>query len=301
MVKLLPGVCDREVVAQFDADGVSTISGGGNFSAKTFLIAQMLVEKKEINNVLWVVSNYQEKEQVLKFAEIWGGRHVNCLDLQQNDVMSENIARKNKIDTMYFLSKIKSGRKGVFIVEYTDMIRLYPEWEDVSENSAVLKKGADINTMEFFGQLIDMGYEVADDKRINKGEYFKSGEVFLIYPVNSDKPLKIDIGFDEIEKISYYDMDGKEALKEVDEFCICPVGAVLNKSTIFEYFSKKDLFIEDELEIPDENLAGYDSALKKLDQQVFKINFTSFMEDTPYHHHLHYLSVLKYQNLLDFV
>jgi len=302
LTKLLPDVFDRGLYEQFDNDGVSTISGGGNFSSKAFLISQILNKKKRgVKKVLWVVSNHQEREQVHKFVSLWSDYGAECLELEPNEVINEDVARENRIRTMSFLSKAAEGKRGVFVAEYKDLFRLYPSWDDVSENAIELVAGGEIDTVAFFGQLIDMGYEISDDKRVEKGQYYKSGEVFLIYPVNSDKPLKVEIGFDKVESIAFYDMDKKEAASDVDKFVIYPLGAPQNDACLFEYFKKGALIVEDELEIPDEDVDTYDQAVEQIDAAAFKINFTSFMEESPYHHHLHYLSVLKYQNTLDFI
>ncbi len=300
-IKLLPGVCDRDVCQQFEHDGKSTVSGGGNFSAKAYLVSQLFSENKDLKNVLWVVSNSQEKEQVAKFLSIWGDFGVFTLDLRENSIMNDEITRFNTIKTTYFLSKTKSAKGGVFVLDYHDLSNLYPSWDSIAERVLKYSVGDEVDTVKFFNDLIDIGYEVSDDKRIEKGQYYKEGEVFLIYPVNSDMPVKVDIGFDSIEDISFYDLDEKKALKSIKKTDIYPVGGPENNASLFSYFDKNSLIVEDELEIPDEDLDAYDQAILSINDQSRRLNFTSFMEESSYHHHLHYLSVLKYQNLLDFI
>jgi len=300
-IKLLPGVCDLSVQEQFKHDGKSTISGGGNFSSKAYLVSHILNKNKDIKKALWVVSNHQEKEQIARFLRIWSGYNLEVLELDPNIIMSSDTERVNKLKIMYFLSKIKDKQCCFFIVDYHDLSRFYPSWESVVENILEVRVKEEVDTVEFFNKLIDIGYEVSDDKRIEKGQYYKDGEVLFIYPVNSDYPLKIDIGFDTVENVSYYDLNEKKVLRSIDKFAIHPVGDKENNVSLFDYFKKGSLVIEDELEVPDEDLEIYDASVSSIDPQVLRIDFTSFMEESPYHHHLHYLSVLKYQNLLDFV
>jgi len=300
-VKLLPGVCDRDVCEQFKHDGKSTISGGGNFSSKAYFVAQTILDNDNIVNTLWVVSNYQEKEQAAKFFSIWGEQEVHVLDLDQSGLMSADKIRMNKIKTMCFLAKINSDKKHVFIVDYHDLANLYPSLDHVSKNILSFGVGDAVDTVSFFNSLIDVGYESSDDKRISKGQYYKEGEVFLIHPVNLEMPIKIDIGFDSVENISCYDLDSRSAAKDIKKVSIYPIGDVENDTSLFSYFGKNSLIIEDELEILDEYLEIYDASVSCIDAQALRVNFTSFMEESPYHHHLHYLSVLKYQNLLDFI
>ncbi len=300
-MKLFPGLCRKELLEQFEHDGTSTVSGGGNFSSKSFLISQLAKVRKCTNNIIWVVSNHQERDEASRAMKLWGEYDVQILDLAPNDFNNEDLALENKAKTMYFLSKTKSKSKTAFIVEHKDLQNKYASYADIQDGIVSISVGDEIDNVGFFNQLIEAGYDMSEDKRVSKGQYYKSGDFFLVYSVNSDHPIKIDVGFDEIEKISFYDLDKKESFEDLKEFDLWPVGVPVNKASLFDYFEKGSLLVEDELEIQDEEYALYDEAVKDVDNSVLRLKFTSFMEDTPYHHHLHYLSVLKYQNVLDFI
>lgn len=301
LIELFPGISDRDVIEQFSHDGLSTISGGGNFSSKAFFISQILKEVKGFDNLLWIVSNHQEREQVARATKLWSPFKVRYLDLEPNDINDEDIDRRNKVNTVSFLSEISDEKKRVFVVEYKDAMKLYSDWDYVKENAIELKVGDDVDANNLFDKLIELGYEISDDQRIEKGEYHKVGEALYIYPFNSDEPIVIDVGFSKIEDISGYDLDEKQKTKEKKLVKIYPIGSPENKSSLFSYFGKKSLIIDDEPEVPDEESEAYDEAIKQINPQSRRVNFTSFMEETSYHHHLHYLSVLKYQNVLDFI
>ena len=59
--------------------------------------------------------------------------------------------------------------------------------------------------------------------------------------------------------------------------------------------------IDDEVECVNEEMAIFEKAMEERLPESKFIEFRSFMEETPYHHHLHYLSVLRYHNPMDFV
>lgn len=290
LIELFPGVSDRGVLEQFGHDGTTTISGGGNFSAKSFLVSQALKEEKGLKNVLWVVSNHQEKEQCVRAMSLWSGFGVEGLDLEPDETRDEDVDRDNKLKMMSFLANTKNGKKKAFVVTYNDVMGVYPDWDYIDENKIELRVGDKVDDTSLFDKLIDIGYEIAEDKRLKKGEYQKTGEVLHIFPFNFDEPVTVEIGFSKIEGISCG-----------DEVVLFPIGSPENKMSIFDYFDKKSLVIEDDVEVPDEYADEYAEVLKKINPQSKRFNFTSFMEESPYHHHLHYLSVLKYQNVLDFI
>jgi len=301
LIRLFTDSFDKDAVSQFCSDGVTTISGGGNYSSKAFFVSRLILAKKDVKNTLWIVSNHQEKEQICAAMTAWGSFNVRFLDIEKNEYLDDDTERKNKIKTSYFLSEacLKSG--GVFVMEYKDALALYPKPESIAGKIFSLRKSDSADAVTIFNKLIDIGYEVSSDKRIEKGQYYKSGEILLLHPVNLEKPVQIEVGFNKVEKISSYDLDTKEVGAKIDELAIFPTGDTENKSSIFDYFQKGSLIVDDDLEIPDEEAALYDEAQKMADPSTYKVNFTSFMEESAYHHHLHYLSVLRYQNVLDFI
>ncbi|MFA6528343.1 MAG: transcription-repair coupling factor, partial [Candidatus Gracilibacteria bacterium] len=231
----------------------------------------------------------------------WGGFGVEGFSVEKNETRNEEIDRLNKVKTVAFLSKALSKKSNFFVISYDDILRLYPKPDDIEAAKLNISCDEKMDYVTFFNRLIDIGYEVFDDKFISKGQYCKSGDTLILFPVNLDEPINIEIGFDKIEKISTYDQDKKEQKKTLEKVSIYPVSCVLNTASIFEYFGKGSVILDDEVEVPDEDLVKYENAIAGIDHHAFRINFTSFMEESGYHHHLHYLSVLKYQNILDFI
>ncbi|MBU1019357.1 MAG: transcription-repair coupling factor [Patescibacteria group bacterium] len=301
LTALFPGINDGKVIEQFLHDGTTTISGGGNFSSKSFFISHLLQADQDIENLLWIVSNHQEKESAMRAITLWSHFTVYCLGLEPNDLHNNDIERKNKINILSFLSKVKSSKGQAFIIEYKDVSRVFPDWDYIKSESFCVKAGDSVDHAVLFEKLISLGYEVSEDLHVSKGEYHCIGDVLYIFPFNFNKPVVFDIGFSEIGDISYYDFLGKKRCSPLKKVDFLPIGSPENNSSIFDYFNKGSLLIEDEPEVPDEEADSYHEALNNVDPQVKRINFTSFMEESPYHHHLHYLSVLKYQNILDFI
>src|SRR3989339_1704313 len=97
LIRLFSDVSDKEVCEQFNSDGVTTISGGGNFSSKAFFLSQIINSKKDAHKILWIVSNYQERDQAILAMRMWSGFHGEPLVLERNETRNEDIERLNKI------------------------------------------------------------------------------------------------------------------------------------------------------------------------------------------------------------
>ncbi len=225
--------------------------------------------------------------------------------LKQGDLrFSTDVERLNAIHVMDRISKLLEGKGYTLVMKYEDLFKKVPNKKIVKELTTSVKIGDEIDSVEFFQRLIAAGYEISDDEHLEKGTYIKRGEVIEIFPVNFGNPVRINLGFDEVESIEVSDELGtyrqlKDETKS-DTLKILPI-VVDKKGNLLDYLGEKDLLVEDELEIFDEFYDQYDQLLKEKKGRFRSFEITSFMEDEGNHEHLHYLSVLKYQNVLDMI
>lgn len=302
LITLFPAGQNLEVVEQFAQNGYSSISGGGNFSSKAFLVADMLREQKDIHNVLWICSDVQHKEHMVRSVALWGDTHVHDLVIEDNPLRNKEIDRKNRVhvmETMALLSDEK--RPTFFLVTYHDLFRDLPSDVEMTEKTLTIKKGDEIDSVDFFEDLINSGYEVALDPYVEKGQYYRHGDQLTVWPVNSDFPVRMELAFDVIESISLFDQREKKNLSSIEEVVLFPLKINNWNKKLLSYFGRGSLVIDDEVEFPDSDASQFEAAMKERDGESKYVEFRSFMEESPYHHHLHYLSVLKYHNPMDFV
>ncbi len=301
LITLFPHGQNISVAEQFDQQGYTSISGGGNPSSKAFLIADLMRETEDLKKVLWVCSDQQHKEHATRAISLWGDTHVHDFVFEENPVRDKQIERRNKVRVMEFIASVADpARQSFFLIDYHDLFRPYPSLAEIAEKKKTIKKGDEIDAVEFFETLIGMGYQISLDSFVEKGDYFRHGDVLTLWPVNSDFPVRLQLGFEEIEKISIFDQNSKDDISELDEVMLFPVEVKNWNAPLLSYFKKGSLILDDEVELPDADTAEFESNMKERDPQARYLEFRSFMEETPYHHHLHYLSVLKYHNPLDF-
>ena len=73
-------------------------------------------------------------------------------------------------------------------------------YHNMCNNCIKLRKNQEIDINEFIKKLINIGYERVHTT-YNVGEFSVRGEILDIYPSCSDKPIRINFPFDEIETI----------------------------------------------------------------------------------------------------
>ncbi len=258
-------------------------------------------EVKDLHHVLWLTSEHQHQENTARDLSMWGDAPVFRFELEENPMRDSEIAHTNKVRLMEFVAAVMdTSRSQFFVVGYKDLFRQYPAKDVVARGILRIQKKQSIDPVEFFEQLINVGYEVSMDPFVEKGEYYRHGDLLTLWPVNSEFPVRLEIGFDEVEKIALFDQNEKKDLHELEEIVIYPLAVPEGQAHLFDFFGRGSLVIDDEVEFPDDDAEAFEEAMAKRNNESRYLEFRSFMEESAYHHHLHYLSVLKYYAPADF-
>jgi transcription-repair coupling factor (superfamily II helicase) len=291
----------RRVIDTFEQGRNITLSGSASYSSRVLTVADILQNsKKKFSDIIWVVNNTSERDVFAQDIPQWTGIPAYCLDLRGGDEWqavdlqkcSREDRRYNSIEIAEFVSRFFTKEAKALIIPASYFFVSYPSKEAVESGILRLKKGDTIHTVQLFEQLISMGYNVGSDKdSLQKGEYYRSGEMLFIWPVNLSCVVKIEISFDVIENINGLQSDN------VDIFSI--TYNELNSSLI-SYFDDNTLFVEDELDITDDFYDKWNTLVMGVHKKCRSIVFTLFNADGEFHQHLHYLSFLKFTDLFDF-
>ena len=300
LITLFPCGQNLEVIEQFNQHGTTSISGGGNFSSKAFLAADLLRESEDIKKILWIATDPTQREHMASALSLWGDTQVHDYVYEENLMRDRKLEKKNLVKTMELVSLAMDSKKSAFfVIQYHDLLRAYPNAEAFKKAIFTLNKGDEIDSVDCFEKLISMGYEASMDEFVEKGQYHRHGDVLNVWPVNSDFPIRMIVGFDEVEKISIFDQFKHQDIQEIKTLEIYPLKVEEWNASLFHYFGKDTLVVDDEVEYPDEHEEAFENAMKQRNPQSRTMEFRSFLEETAYHHHLHYLSIIKYQHAID--
>jgi transcription-repair coupling factor len=300
LIRLFGSVQNARVLDLFKKRKNISISGSGNYSSKVFTFADIARNKPSFATALWVVNDYTEQQNIMRSVKLWSDFEAFGYDVLPADAVRTRESEKtNKLRMMEFVSRLLDGRRKVVVTPYVNILGNFPDPEEIKKNSILLKKGDSIRPTDLFEALIDAGYDVSDDKMINKGEYYRSGEMLTVFPVNTEHPVRLEIGFDQIGRITFYDQFAGEELAEMDQLEIIPLKFTASNCTISDYFGEKTVVIEDELDLIDDYYDAWNSLFDEVYDKVKSIAFVSFNEDDENHQHLHFISVLKYRGAYD--
>lgn len=303
LIRFLPTVQNARFFDLVSDKKTFSVSGFTNYSSKVFTVVDSLRNEKKTNGGIWIVNSKNDVEPILKEFELWNGLDVYGFDSKIESQSISKLGRLKKIKLMELLSLIKTDNKRFLVIPYFELLKRIPDINWLEKAKLILKKNTELNLMNFYESLIAMGYELSEDMFLEKGSYFRSGDILTIYPVNYHKPIRINIAFDKIESIEIYDQNSleKEFVEELKECEIWPIIFEESDKLLIDAFRKDNLIIEDDLEIYDEFFEDWNASFNDVYNKNQVISFVSFNEDEKNHLHLHYLSVLKYRGSYDLV
>ncbi len=300
LIASFPTVQNNRVLDLLRSRKNATLSGAGNYSSKVFSFADVTREISKIKTVVWLVNDHSELENVTRSLKLWTDFKVYSFDLLPPDSSKvKAVEKENRLRILEFLARLSDSKRKVIVVPYINLLSNVPDSEEIKNNIIEIEAKQGLSAMNFFEMIIDKGYEVTDQENLQKGTYVRTGDVISIFPVNSDLPVRIEMGFDEIEKIYSYDPASKEKVEDLKCLEIYPLKFGSNFKTISDYFKHDTLIVEDELDVIDQFYDAWNNIFDDLYGRIHSLAFVSFNEDDENHQHLHYLSVLKYRGAYD--
>ncbi len=291
----------------FNERGNVTFSGGGNASSKAMLLSDILRSKgNEKTNVLWIVSDREMQNAVKKAMEIWGNNKVFIYNKRRSDEMlnfptNADFERAKSVELLEFILRMKLLEGAVFITNFDSITDYGPNVEVLEKGSTKFQKGAEFNSVQAIESIVSIGYEMTEDYKLKKGEYYKRGDSLFICPINTDSIWRIDVAFEEIEKIVELDVDNyTKELNEHNSLLIFPIEYDEEEINILDVLSDKGVVIDDEVDVLDDNYRAWNEFMEAASSQCRTISFSAFNDDVANHMHVHFLSILKFRTAYDF-
>ncbi len=293
---LFPNDQNIRVLDLFHKHKKISLSGAGTASSKALIIFELLNKFKEYKKILWIVNDLSQQENLTKTLSAWSDLELYPYDL---DDLSE---RACLIKTLQTISKISDKKKKIIVTSYQTLLENVPSKHEITKQKTELEVGLKISNIQLIEEFVAKGYEVAPGDFLEQGMYYQKGEILTIFPANSDHPLRIEIAFDKIESMDFFEQEnGKKTVKKVKKAEIYPLVFEQDTGMFFDYLDKDTLLIEDELDVIDEYFDAWNMIVDEAYQKTGSVTFTTFNEDVANHEHLHYLTVLQYRGVYDFI
>ncbi len=209
------------------------------------LISEIFKEKKE--NIVIVSSTLYEAS---KLYNIFNNYNVDVLFFPMDDfISSRSIAaspelRINRLET---IKKINPKEKQILITHLDGYVKPLPNSSNYKEAVIKIKKGNNIEREDFISKMTDLGY--TRETFVSKtGEMAIRGYVIDIFPVDEERPVRLEFFGDEVESIRFFDENDQKTITELEEIVIYPSNEIHNidkEATIADYFDEKITVFKD--------------------------------------------------------
>lgn len=296
LVEIFHELQNDSVLDAFKASRKISISGGGNFSSKAFILADVFRFVEDVPSpIVWIVNDKTDQENVAQACEEWFSPTPKILKIDP----VEGDERATHIHLLYVLKSLINGDNKIIVSPYSTVMRKLPNKKQLIDNIVHIKAGENLAQVELFEKLIAAGYEVSDDDYLERGMYRGKGDTLNVFPANSENPIRIEFEFDTVKDIFEFSQDTGDIIRHEKSISIYPLNIECSETNFFEYIADSGMVIDDELEVTDEYFEEWDEIFKRRNEKSRLLTFTSFPEDSQHHRNVRYLSVLKYQDMLD--
>ena len=257
------------------------LSGASNETSKAMIVGTVLAFDPRASLVV------TEKEATMESLHHW----ISFFEQNVKILYSvENKEGEIEPDAMrQYLRFMGEGHKNCFITDREVWDSEFPSYKELLEKKMVLEKGKKVVFTEIVESLIERGYSHGEDLYLQPGEYRRTGDVFDIYPIQSEHPFRISLDLDKVESILSVNKDDLSKTEDAgSKLEVFPV-------TYESVESLKNQLPQDCMLVLDDQ----DDIERPLN--IDTLRYTSFPEDQENHVHLRYLSVLKFYTLTDFL
>ncbi|MDA1208958.1 MAG: transcription-repair coupling factor [bacterium] len=257
------------------------LSGASNETAKALLTSVILSYKPQSSLLV------TEKNTTAEGLRHW----LDFFELDSHILSPiENTTGEIQPDALQqFLLFMRGEDKRVSIITRDIWDIDFPLFSELESQKITLEKGDKIEFIHMVEQLIDRGYSHGDDIYLHPGEYRRNGDVFDIFPIQSDHPFRVLMDFDTVTEIKSVDKNDLSNVEDVEgELILFPV--VYEQMAPLSRQLHKDalLILDDQDDI-------------EISTGATILRFTAFPQSEEGHVHLRYLSVLKFYTLTDFL
>ena len=139
------------------------------------------------------------------------------MTLGDAEAISGEYTRK-RIEVLYRLSE---GSIPMAVCSPDSALQLTLSKEQLRANSVTLKKGMEYDLTKLTEKLVAAGFSRFDAVE-GRGQLSVRGSILDIFPINSERPVRIEFWGDEIDQMAYFETDTQRRAEGIEEIKIAP-------------------------------------------------------------------------------
>lgn len=234
------------------------------------LINRIYLTSILLGKSIFVVNDFVEEEKIYSyFKGFLGNKVVRLFDkddmlLYKNSISLDSIFKRTSA-----IFKILTSNVKVVVLSLNALCQAVPSKAEFLSKVLDFKVGEEIELGGVIKKLVEMGYK-REDFALQKGTFSVRGDILDIYSVSEDKPVRIELFGDEIEKIKFFDEETRRSIKEIESVKICPSGDIF----LSEDEKKEALFKMNKQVFEEKNAERKDRMLEILED--INMNISSY-------------------------
>lgn len=253
-----------------------------NTLACSYLVSGIFLKKQK--NILLVASSmYNAQILYEQIASLVG--EDNCLLFPVDEIYHQtnySYSKEMLSQRLYVMDKCLDNKKRILISHVEGVTRFLPNPELYKLNTLFLEKNKSYNLNNLVNSLINMEFT-----RVNKIDqslqFALRGDILDIFPINLDKPIRIEFFDDEIESIRYFEIENQTSIEEIDNIKIFPATDLLIED--FNY-GKENILNKLNIDLKGLKVEEREKLIKKVNEDLINMENGSFDEN--YYSYFHY-------------
>ena len=241
---------------------------------KSLFISALLEQKK---NILVITPDEASAVRMCEDVNTFSGEQNAVLfpvkDLQLiSDITASEDYNQRRLDA---LAKIMSGKRKVLVASVEAAMQMTVSKQVFEDKKIIIKSGI-LNRDDFASKLLESGYTPVSQIE-GKGQFSVRGDIIDVFPIGEDEPVRIELWGDDIDSVSYFDIETQRRTKSVKKVIIYPAKEVIFDSTEAETNAIKNEISKikgKNAELIQENLL---KDIEKIENGVFSSNSDKYI------------------------
>lgn len=192
-------------------------------SAKTLFLVNLINERQQ---PLLVVEpdSYHASQLADDLGQLLPSNQVQLFLLEASIATQIAISSPESLSQrLSALDFLREQKPGVVITSIAGLEYVLPPMETFTNSHLHFKVGQETQLEQLPDQLISMGYR-RDSLVSSPGEFAIRGDIFDIYPLTRDQPLRIEFFGDEIDAIHEFDSETQRSQATIDKITLSPAS-----------------------------------------------------------------------------
>lgn len=187
-----------------------------------------LVYLTKEKTVFYITPNlYQATQSYERFCQLLGPENVNLYAM--DEIVSAEILAASyelRLERMNTIKDILTGNAKVIVTHTYAILKPLVNREILQNNIIHIKTSDVLDIEKFIKQLIKLGYKKTPTT-YSVGDFSVRGGVIDIFPLSQEKPIRLDLFDNEIEKIKVFNPETQLSVDAIESVSIFPLYEIL--------------------------------------------------------------------------